>query len=106
MLVVFLLLSANVVSDGALPVDLPMAETAEDIVNEVTRLTITSDGLLFINGDAIGLDQLSTAIDSASRVIVEADTTVEHGRVVAVVDRLRAHGVSSLYYATTEEESW
>ena len=77
-----------------LPVDLPLAQTAEP-KQSVQNITIEADGKMFLDRQPIELDNLKAALtekiqpNSESMVIVNADEKVEHGVVVKVMDRLR-----------------
>ncbi len=59
------------------------------------NITIEPDGKLFLDRQPIELENLKSALsekiapDSESVVIINADTKVEHGTVVKVMDRLR-----------------
>jgi len=82
-------------SEG-LPVNLPTAITAESQVQDrIIRVTIQTNGAIFINQEPIELSQIEAGIeslvtgDSPFLVILNADENVPHGRVVSVMDRLR-----------------
>ena len=78
-----------------LSVDLPSAQTSEPKQTAEINITIEPDGDLFLDRQPIQLEQLQDALtekitpDSESLVIINADTKVEHGTVVKVMDRLR-----------------
>ena len=78
-----------------LPVDLPSAQTAQPEQSVQLNITIEPDGKMFLDRQPIELDSLKAALtekinpDSESVVIINADTKVEHGTVVKVMDRLR-----------------
>jgi biopolymer transport protein ExbD len=81
-------------SEG-LPVDLPGAVTSEMQQQEQMVVTIDSEGNLFLNRQPIELSALTEQVRSqiesgkTSLVVINADTTVSHGTVVAVMDQLR-----------------
>lgn len=109
MLVVFLLLSADIVADSAVPVDLPAAATARELPTDDRRmLTITAGGRIMLDGESVEVGQIAERVDQTAIVVVQADREVEHGRVVRAVDALRSAGVAAIYYATEEpsEETW
>ncbi|MHC5067498.1 MAG: ExbD/TolR family protein [Planctomycetota bacterium] len=107
MLVVFFLLTSQAVDVTAIDVDLPQAETGAALAaNEAgrERLEILADGTLLLGATVIELEALATAVASSEQMIIAADAACRHGRVVAVVDALRAAGVAQIYYATADVE--
>ncbi|HEY9596896.1 MAG TPA: biopolymer transporter ExbD [Cyanophyceae cyanobacterium] len=81
-------------SEG-LPVNLPTATTAETQLSAPINVTITADGKIALNRQAIRPEQLASGVrqfmgtDSEVLVIINADENVSHGRVVSVMDSLR-----------------
>lgn len=82
-------------SEG-LPVALPEASTAEPSAQTQVVVTIDATGAIALNQLPTDLNALATAVDrltsdsSPTLVILNADEQVSHGRVVAVMDELRA----------------
>ena len=91
----FIISSLFLTRSQGLPVDLPSAQTAEPEQSVQLNITIEPDGKMFLDRQPIELDNLKGALtekiqpDSESVVIINADTKVEHGTVVKVMDRLR-----------------
>jgi biopolymer transport protein ExbD len=81
-------------SEG-LPVNLPSAATTKTQQQTKLAVTIKPDGQLALNRQPIQLDQLETGVralmkpDQPTVVVIHADTQVEHGQVVAVMDQVR-----------------
>jgi biopolymer transport protein ExbD len=81
-------------SEG-LPVNVPGAATGEAQQQNQIVVTINSAGDLFLDRQPIVLDDLETqtqalvASGESPLVVINADAVVEHGQVVAVMDRLR-----------------
>jgi biopolymer transport protein ExbD len=80
-----------------LPVNLPSASSAQQQqATELIAVTIDELGTISLNRQPITLDNLDTKIKTLASanqerlVIVNADEKVSHGKVVAVMDRLRA----------------
>lgn len=105
----FIISSLFLTRSESLPVNLPKADSAE--VQEQTRLTVTveASGELALNREAIALENLQSGVrelmDSAqeSVIVINADEAVEHGRVIAVMDELRAIEGAALGIATERE---
>ena len=91
----FIISSLFLTRSQGLPVDLPSAQTAEPEQSVQLNITIEPDGKMFLDRQPIELNDLKGALtekiapDSESVVIINADTKVEHGMVVKVMDRLR-----------------
>ena len=91
----FIISSLFLTRSQGLPVDLPSAQTAEPKQSVQLNITIEPDGKMFLDRQPIELENLKGALsekiapDSESVVIINADTKVEHGTVVKVMDRLR-----------------
>jgi biopolymer transport protein ExbD len=97
----FIISTLFLTASQGLPVDLPAAETAATQPQTQLIVTITPQGQIFLNEQSMNLDTLETQVRSlleqglAPLVIINADETTYHGRVVAVMDRLRSlDGVS------------
>lgn len=110
--VVFAILTFFIVStlfltrSEGLPVNLPKAATAE--TQQQTRITVTveEDGEVSLNREAIELERLQAGVRSlmdetqSAVVVINADESVSHGRVIAVMDQLREIEGATLGIAT------
>jgi biopolymer transport protein ExbD len=82
-------------SEG-LPVNLPGAATTQSQPESQTVITIDRDGNLFLNRQPAELDDLVTQVRQQAEagespiVVINADTEVSHGQVVAVMDQMRS----------------
>ncbi|QSJ14272.1 biopolymer transporter ExbD [Nostoc sp. UHCC 0702] len=93
-------------SEG-LPVNLPKAATAKQ-QQVPTKITITVDekGEVSVNRELIAVENLTQRVRSLvganpeSLVIINADETVAHGKVVAVMDQVRQVQGAKLAIAT------
>lgn len=97
---VIYMVTASALSKEALPVDLPAASTAQEVTAPRTlAVTLDRDGGIAVDGSLTTADGFVAAVRSAHRdapnltVLVGADTRAEHGRVVWVLDVVRAEGV-------------
>lgn len=106
LLVFFMIATLSMSKQQGLPVNLPRAATAEREIRENVTLTLTREGALFYNKKQIDLSALSPLlkVDLAGNpkllVIINADTDVLHGRVVEVMDEVKALGASRMAIAT------
>lgn len=94
-LVFFIVSSLYLTRSEGLSVNLPQAKTTE--VQETKQITVSLDreGKLTIDRQPAKLEQLQTQIEklikteSTTVVVINADKSVEHGKVVDVIDQLR-----------------
>ena len=106
LLVFFMIATLSMTKLQGLPVNLPRAATAEREIRENITLSLTKEGRLYYNKKEIPVSQLSPLLKSDLNenpkilVIINADTDVLHGRVVEVMDEVKALGASRLAIAT------
>jgi len=107
LLIIFLLITATFQTSSGIPVKLPGAQTqapSEDV--ERVLITIKADGSLFFKNkpvDDAGLRdglKAASASDPQTLVVIRADKSVPHGRVVSVMDAARMAGLTRLAIAT------
>ena len=83
-------------SDG-LPVNLPSAKTSSAQNTKETKITVTIDAQdkIFIDRQPVQIQNLATRVKATmsgkpeALVVINADTTVQHGQVITVMDELR-----------------
>lgn len=92
----FILSSLYLTRSEGLPVNLPQATTGEAQAQRQLVVTIDPQGTLFVDRQAIQIDALASALRTqveaggAPLVVINADSAVPHGRVVAVMDVARS----------------
>jgi biopolymer transport protein ExbD len=106
-LLIFFALSLNfAATSGGINVNLPKATSAEPVRAEQLTVNITKDGKLYLNDKITTLDGLSQSLEKnqnkQSLVIIRADDSVPHGRVVEVMDTVKTHGFSRLAIAVQQ----
>jgi biopolymer transport protein ExbD len=106
LLVFFMVATLSMTKQQGLPVSLPRAATGEREIRENVTLTLTKEGRLYYNKKEIGLTDLSPRLEADLSenpkvlVIINADTEVLHGRVVEVMDEVKALGAARMAIAT------
>ncbi len=107
-LVAFLMMSSLYLTRSqGLPVNLPNAITGKSQTGNELTLTVDSQGNLTLNRDPIDLKSLEKKIKSRVKnnqsilIIINADQNVSHGKVVAIMDKLRLIEGVRLAIATT-----
>lgn len=92
-------------SEG-LPVNLPKAATGQTDRPAQVTVTINKTGEIFLNQEAISLEQLEAGVRQKIEpqqqllVVLNADEGVNHGQVVAVMDKVRRVEGAKLGIAT------
>ena len=89
-----------------LPVNLPKAATAQSQRSTPITVTLNQQGGVALNRKLIALDALEEQVrnliplNQEVTVVLNADEQVNHGRVIAVMDRLRRVKGAKLAIAT------
>ena len=87
---------------AAIPQDLPHGERAPWQDRTTLPVSLDSNGQVFVGNDAVADADLADAVrvralgDPEAHVFLHASGDVAHGRVVFVLDRVRAAGVRSI----------
>jgi len=106
LLIIFMVVAKMVVSQSV-PLDLPKAASGTDVqVVFSTELyangDITVDQKKLPNDDAIlGLARDAHAQSADVRAVIRADGTVQHQRVIHVLDLLKQAGISKIAFGVT-----
>ncbi|MBX3247623.1 MAG: biopolymer transporter ExbD [Myxococcales bacterium] len=101
-LLIILMVTATAIVSKTIPMELPQAATAETAGDTPTTLGISIDegGNLFLDRDPMSEDELRARVRAAReasedvRAIIAAAGSIQHGRVVQVIDLLRQERVT------------
>jgi len=112
-LVLFFMVSTTFVSAPGIEVELPKSSATAMVEDKLDiNIWIAADGTVLVNDVPVTASSLANLLekqakrDESALVIIKADTGVSHGRVVLVMDQVKAAGLSRLAIATsTEPES-
>ncbi|HET9594089.1 MAG TPA: biopolymer transporter ExbD [Anaeromyxobacteraceae bacterium] len=114
LLIIFMVTTTAIAEAGAgqsggLQVSLPHAgKTAPTTTLHDIAIAVLQDGRTVVSGKVVTDDALAELLDRArarnpdTLVLVQADEGVAHGKVVAVMDLARRHGLTRLAIATRE----
>ncbi|HEX8908285.1 MAG TPA: biopolymer transporter ExbD [Anaeromyxobacteraceae bacterium] len=98
--------------NGGLKVSLPRAgKSAPATEMHDLAVAVLEDGRTVVGGKVVDEQQLVQLLDRAhgdnpdTLVLVQADQGVTHGKVVAVMDLARRHGLSRLAIATRQDDT-
>jgi len=110
-LVLFFMVTTNFVTSAeGIQVDLPRASA--DLVMSTTddvQLWLDRDGSVFVGDSPVDLDGLKRVLraaaekDPSTLIVVKADASVSHGRVVTVMDLARSFQLTRIAIATDPE---
>ncbi|NKB82433.1 MAG: biopolymer transporter ExbD [Nitrospirales bacterium] len=106
LLVFFMLATLSMTWQKGIAVNLPTAVSSTQNVTEELVLSLTKTGELFLNKESILFPELQTRVINwltmhpNSAVIINADTEVAHGRVIALMDNIRQAGITKMAIAT------
>jgi biopolymer transport protein TolR len=109
LLIVFMVTAKMIVRQHAVPLDLPKAVTGQDI-QEIFSVSMTAGGATYLNGNLIANDDALSAPARAAqtknkdlRVVVQADGSIAHRRVMHVLDLLKQAGVAHIGFGVIAE---
>ncbi|MFQ5691995.1 MAG: ExbD/TolR family protein [Nitrospinota bacterium] len=106
LLLIFFMISSTFVVQPGIRVDLPKAASAERREPKTVTLIITREETLYLNEERVSLTELwGKLLDlfrnrNDSLLVIKADRSVPHGRVVEVMDTAKQAGVRRLAIAT------
>jgi biopolymer transport protein ExbD len=111
MLVIFFMLTTTFVLSPGVQVDLPQGSSLQEPRESDAIITITKDGAVYFQDAQVSLETLQAVLQRAKsqqprlRVVMKADTVVQHGRVVAVMDIAKLVGIERLAIATAPKQA-
>ncbi|MEI8092953.1 MAG: biopolymer transporter ExbD [Spirochaetales bacterium] len=101
-------LSVSFQIQGAIDVKLPDAQTGQLVTTDTLTVSITRDSTLVLQGRTVTLEgfsavlrQILTTLGSArSSAVVQGDEEIPYALLIAVMDALRAQGVTDISLLT------
>ena len=98
-LLIIFMVTASLIVNPSIKVDLPKAVTGNDQARTTLALTLTKDGQLYLNGERTDEAQVAKQIAAELpknpdlQAVIAADTVVSHGSVVHIIDFVKRAGV-------------
>lgn len=106
-LLIIMMVTAKIIVSSSLPLDLPKAAKGES-VQLVFGLELHSNGDMVVDGKRVpddkavlGLAKTALEKNPQLRAVIRADKTVQHGRIIRVLDLLKQAGVSKIAFGVT-----
>jgi biopolymer transport protein ExbD len=109
-LVLFFTVSTTFVSQPAISLQLPVARHSEATRQSPVVVHVDANGAIYLNDEPIETALLEQALrnrlaDQAEKaVVLKADSRVQHGVVIHVLDLIKGAGVEKLVVATEPEK--
>ena len=107
LLATFLMVSLSMMKNNGLTVRLPTADGGKPQPREdVTTLSISADGLIYFNKDAVSPDELKAKLAALKtsqpepRVRIQGDERTSLGAAVGVLDMVRGQGIEKISIIT------
>jgi len=111
LLLIFFMVSTRFKDDQGLDLTLPGSESRQQAKEEHLTILIDKNGIISLAGEEISEEALAGKITSLlpdyedKTVVLRVDKSVNHGRVVAVMDAAKKSGAKGLTFATTAKPS-
>jgi len=107
-LCIILMVTAKMVAQPtSIPMELPRASQGSTEVQTMMSIELAANGATVVDSKAVPADDAIFDLAKAAhdrnpelRVVIRADTTVQHGRVIHVLDLLKQAGVVKIAFAT------
>ncbi len=109
-LLIIFMITTPMIQSGV-QVDLPQASAAAPDVAEGLVITVTSEGSLYLEDRLLSISQFDGVFKAVFEeqqdkpVFVRGDAGVPYGTVIAVLDKLKEHGVTQIGLATSLKPS-
>ncbi|MBP7310761.1 MAG: biopolymer transporter ExbD [Candidatus Cloacimonetes bacterium] len=105
LLLLFLLITSNFVSQTGLPIKLPGSSTAIRQTNQSMQISYYSDGRLFFMDRPVSFSELESQlkqlfIDTEQVVRISAEDKVQVQKLINLMDLIRAVGYERIFVAT------
>jgi biopolymer transport protein ExbD len=100
-LLIIFMITSSAISKASIRVDLPTAASAGSAVASTLNVVLTAEGELFLNGKETTHEALGTHVARASwkdkelQAVISADTSIDYGRVIKIIDVVKSNGVKS-----------
>ena len=109
LLIIFMVTAKIIVAQG-MPMDLPKAASGET-VQTIFSVELSVDGRTRVDSKPVSSDDAVGRLASKAKVknpdlraVIRADSKVEHGRVIHVLDLLKRAGIAKIAFAVSPLE--
>jgi biopolymer transport protein ExbD len=94
------MVTTPIIMNPSVHVNLPKAASGDQTVPSQLNISIDKDGICYFNGKEVSNELLSTMSKEQIgknpdvQAIISADASVQHGRVIEVIDVVKSAGVT------------
>jgi len=106
-LLIIFIVTAKMIVTPSVPLDLPQATKSEE-VQTILSIIITAEGKIFVNGAPIPDEDVLSKLARSYikqkpdiRVVIAADGSVTHRKVISVLDKLRIAGITRVAFGVS-----
>ncbi len=109
-LIIFFAVSSTFLEQPGIELELPKAESAESYTTQKVILYIDKDNNLFLNDQIISVNTVIKEIKKLGKlseeqsIVLKADTQVEHGKIIEIMDILRKNKIYKIVISTNIPE--
>jgi len=106
LLLIFLMLGSNFITQPGLKVELPKVVTSEAVKYEKIEILLTEGEQIYLDGRQVTVEELKSAFNKAAKnnqaVLIKADRRVSLGKASQVWDLARQSGITQINTATNQ----
>ena len=103
-LLIIFMVTARIIVSQSMPMDLPKGATGQQI-QLVFGVELHADGAILVDGKRLQNDEAifplakeAYAKNTDLRAVIRADTAVQHGRVIRILDLMKQAGISKIAF--------
>jgi biopolymer transport protein ExbD len=106
-LIIFFMLTSSFITQTGIKINLPKAVTSEVVQEETLVVTISAEGLIYLNDRLLSIEELKDELQRAEiqgkPLLIKADRRASLGKVVEVWDYCREAGITQVNIATDQK---
>jgi biopolymer transport protein ExbD len=107
-LIIFFAVSSTFLEQPGIELKLPEAQSGNTQIIDKVIINVDRDGNIFLNDKPVQLDILAQQVKALNEnrdeksVTLNADSSVKHGTVISIMDKLRREGIYKIVIATAK----
>ena len=110
-LIIFFTVSSTFLEQPGIELKLPDAESSQTYTSQKVIVYVDKTEQVFLNDKQINIDQLAESVSTMlaeqedKNVVIRADSQVDYGEIIHVMDLLRKKGIYKIIISTQKPES-